>query len=220
MSEQVEGEWKNFVFRMALPSDHPAILTHIHKSYIPDEPLGKHIGREEAMSEDFNANVQAALDKNLTFMAIDKLKNKIAGVRLISIRYKNENIKPPPNTHKKSLAIRNILSKISDCADIFQRYPEIDHYADFILVSVDKEYRGCGLASEIYERAYKMLKAMKIPLIKCIFTNPYTEKIAVKTGFQEVARIRIQDWKYDDGKPCAPNATDEDWVVVMVKELL
>ncbi|CAL8134424.1 unnamed protein product [Orchesella dallaii] len=220
MTEHVEGEWKNFVFRMAKPSDYPSILEHLWTNFFPDEPLGRHIGQEETMRQDFYANVSAALPENLSFIAVDKANGMIAGVRITVINRKGEHEELPPNTHRKSLAIRNILMKLSEDAKVFERFPEIEHYADFFMVSVGRDYRGYGLASEIYDRTYKMLQAMKVPLIKCVFTSPYTQRIARKTGFEEVARMKISDWKYEDnGELCAPNAGEDEVAIAMIKNM-
>lgn len=119
----------------------------------------------------------------------------------------------------KTGPIIQILVQLTDEAKIFEKYPNIDHYAEFFMVSVGRDYRGHGLASEIYERAFNMLTSMKFPLIKCVFSSPYTQKIARKRGFEELGKIDFQDWKDENGQRYYPNATPDECAILMVKEL-
>jgi len=219
MAEHVEGEWKSFVFRMAQPSDYPSILAHLRQNFYRDEPLCRHIGYEDALADEFDTFVSGAFNDNLSFIAVDKATDKIAGVRVTTNVRKEENHGLPPVNHKKTQAVVNVLIKLTEEADVFGKYPKISNYADFFLVSVDREFRGHGLASEIYERAFNMLTALKFPLIKCVFSSPYTQRIARKRGFIELGRSYFQDWRDENGDRNFPDATEDEYAVLMVKEL-
>ena len=56
-------------------------------------------------------------------------------------------------------------------------------------------------------------------MIKCEFTSPYTQKIAKKRGFLELARIYFTEWKDEKGDKSFPKAEPEECVMLMVKEL-
>lgn len=109
--------------------------------------------------------------------------------------------------------------KLTEDANVFEKHQEISEYADFFMVSVDRDFRGSGLATELYDRTFKMLRAMKMTLIKCIFTSPYSQKIAWNRHFQEVCRMKFLDWKDDNGKQHYPDATEEEVAILMVKDI-
>ncbi|CAL8092428.1 unnamed protein product [Orchesella dallaii] len=219
MAEHVEGEWKSFVFRMAQPSDCANILAHLRQNFYRDEPLCKHVGYEDAMADEFDIFAPAALKDNLSFIAVDKATDKIAGVRITTHVRKEDKHDFPPINNKKTRAVVNVLIKLTEEANVFGKYPEITHFAEFFMVSVDRDFRGHGLASEIYERSFNMLTALKFPLIKCVFSSPYTQRIARKRGFIELGRLYFQDCKDDNGERPFPNATEDEYAVLMVKEL-
>jgi hypothetical protein len=191
----------------------------MRENFYRDEPLCKHSGYEEAMADDFDIFVTAALEDNLSFIAVDKTNNEIAGVRITSIVRPDHHPEIPPLKSPKTGPIIDILVKLTEDAAIFELYPEIDHYADFFMVSVGRNYRGYGLATEIYERAFKMLSSLKFPLIKCVFSSPYTQKIARKRGFRELGKINFLDWKNEKGERYYPNANEDECAILMVKDL-
>jgi len=221
MVEHVEGDWKSFHFRMIQPSDYPSVLLHLRNNFYRDEPLCRHIGYEDSMADDFDEYIMGVLtSSNLSFLVLDKATNKIAGVRISSINRKDDHPEIPNIKNKeKTGPILGILLRLSEDAKMFERYLEIDHYVEFVMVSVDKEYRGFGLATEIYDRAFKMLTAMNFPLIKCVFSSPYTQKIARKRGFYELGKINFLDWKDENDQSYFPNATEDECAILMVKEL-
>jgi len=172
------------------------------------------------MAEDFDGYIMSILTScNLSFMVVDKATSKIAGVRITSINKKDDHPELPTFKSAKTGPIVGVLMKLSDDAKIFERYPELDQYTEFVMVSVDKEYRGFGLATEIYDRAFKMLNSMNFPLIKCVFSSPYTQKIARKRGFYEIGKINFLDWKDENNQRHYPNATEDECAILMVKEI-
>lgn len=144
---------------------------------------------------------------------------QIAGVRVTTVVRLGEHAEWPPMKSEKAGPIIQILIKLTEDAKLFDKFPDMKHYADFFLVSVGRNYRGYGLATEIYDRAFKMLTAMNFPLIKCVFSSPYTQKIARKRGFQEMGKINFLDCKNEQGELCFPNANEDECAILMIKQL-
>lgn len=80
-SAAVEGEWKNFVFKMAQPQDTPGILDLLRKHFYPNETLCSQLcsGDKEfdEMALDFQSWVVLALADNLSFFAEHKETGKV-----------------------------------------------------------------------------------------------------------------------------------------------
>jgi len=72
MVEFIEGEWKNFVFKMAKPEDFPKVLQHMRSSFYVDEPLNKAIQYDEEDQKEMDKSILEVLDKGISFMALDK----------------------------------------------------------------------------------------------------------------------------------------------------
>lgn len=87
------------------------------------------------------------------------------------------------------------------------------------MASVDKTYRGQGIASEMYKVTIPLLKGRGYKLVKSTFTSPYTQKISQKMGFKELARAYFNQYKDSSGQLRFPNAKDDECAVVGVLEL-
>jgi hypothetical protein len=79
--EAVEGEWKDFVFKMAKPEDNPRILEILRKYFYPHEILCSMICSTEEefnlMAKDFECVIEGVLSENLSFLAEDKKTGKV-----------------------------------------------------------------------------------------------------------------------------------------------
>lgn len=96
---------------------------------------------------------------------------QIAGVRITTLLRKTDKSEVPEFKSPKCSIIINFLTKATIQANIFDKYPDVDELADFFMASVDGEFRGQGLATEMYERAIKLFKAKGIRLCKSVLTR-------------------------------------------------
>jgi len=219
MAEFVEGDWKNFTFKMAKPEDYPGILDHLRQNFYKDEPQNKMLGQSEQKTKDMDTMAMFYLEQNLSFFVVDRdNNNKIIGARVTGIARKDDD----PLKLFKLLESEELLELFPNIGVLLEEANSfaklgIDHYGDFFFVSVDRAYRGHGLAQEIYQRAIKMLKAQGVPAVQSIFSNPASQAIVRKLGFTELARLKMKDYKKSDGSVLFPQATDDDVAIVMAK---
>jgi len=101
------------------------------------------------------------------------------------------------------------LELLDEKGKVFDHYPELDCYAELFMISIEKEFRGCGLACKSYQLVADILKARGVKLLKSSFTNPYTQRIATKLGYRELARVYNRDYKDKNGDIVWPHVEDD-----------
>jgi len=75
-----------------------------------------------------------------------------------------------------------------------------DNFAAPYIASVEPGYRGNGLATEMTARSLNLLRAHEFPIIRSFFSSPITRKIAMKAGYQEIARVYYDELIGFDGE--------------------
>jgi len=220
MVEFVEGEWKNFVFKMATPETYPLILANLRKVFYRDEPLCKLAGYSEEFADEIDKFVLYSLNKHdgLTFYAEEKGTGKVAGVRVTSIKRKGD---PEPDLDISCpavLRVIEVLDQVSANSDVFGKYG-VDHYGYFVMTCINEEFRGQGLVTEIYKRSIAMLRAKGFPACCSLFSSPFTRKAAANLKFEEIYSKKFIDCKNKKGEPLFPNAGPEEACACMVLRL-
>ncbi|ODM87085.1 hypothetical protein Ocin01_19597 [Orchesella cincta] len=227
---EVEGDWKNFSFHIAQRQHCHAIASHIRQHDWREDPLDKHFCNMQMRSPFYfsDSNFYGYTEQNLSLVAFDKPNGKVAGVQLNSMKPKSAVLlmavinKPfPVHQTRKEVAKAQLLQRINNEESIIRKYPEIEHFISFDKTVVAQEYRGQGLATQMWEMSIKMVKAKKCPLIACWSSNPAIHKIGKKTGFEELVKVKINEWKYFDGERelVAPTAGEDEVVMSMVKKI-
>lgn len=122
-----------------------------------------------------------------------------------------------PKTQMMKNILRN-LSEISDKANIYEYYG-IQFCADLIATSVNPEYRGQGLVTEIYKRSFDLFRAKGYSICKSTFTSPITHAVAIKYKFQEHARKLFLEFTDENGHQLLPHAKPEEKAVLMALKL-
>lgn len=76
MAEFVEGDWKDFTFKMIKPEHYPQVLDHLRRNFYVDEPLNKYLGQGEAKTRDMDKIGTIYMEQGISFMAIHKPTGK------------------------------------------------------------------------------------------------------------------------------------------------
>lgn len=71
-------------------------------------------------------------------------------------------------------------------------------FPELAILSVDKEFRGKGLATELYRRGITQLTGDGHSLIYSEFSNPLSRKVGERVGFKEESRFYFKDFKHKD----------------------
>jgi hypothetical protein len=119
----------------------------------------------------------------------------------------------PELKSKKAQTILGYIAKASELCKMFDIHPDIDHYAEFFMASVGRDYRGRGLLTELYNRSILLFRQMGIPLCKVFLSSPYTRKACQNKGFTEHVRMYLTEYKDPEtGKQYFPNAKPDEIV--------
>jgi len=139
---------------------------------------------------------------------------QIAGVRITYIQTKKLD-ETLANLNFKTDQMRNmnrIMGTVNREANLYERYG-IDSFVNFFTACVDPIYRGQGIATEMYERALRAVRANKdYYYVKSNLTSPYTRRICDKFGFEELSRAYFNDFKDDDGNNILIGRGDDEFV--------
>lgn len=95
----------------------------------------------------------------------------------------------------------------------------VDDIATLVSVSVDRDFRLQGLATEMYRRSLAMLKAKGYVAVEGYFSNPHARKVATKLGFQQLAISYIGQYENSQGELVFPDAKSDDYVSLMSLKL-
>lgn len=145
---------------------------------------------------------------------------QVAAARVIGIANKGDNLGEFLKTFESQefMDLGPSFEELLTQGNLCERYG-VNQYGDFLFMSVDKEFRGQGLAQEMYKRCFQLLQSMNIKLAESVFTNPISQKIARDLGFVEVYRKRLLDYRAEDGRQVLPNASEDEVAILMAKEL-
>jgi GNAT superfamily N-acetyltransferase len=136
---------------------------------------------------------------------------QIAGLRVITIKKKDEPKEPPfPFKFQKNKEIFDYVIGLSELCGTWERYPSISQFPELFGISVDPEFRKQGLAKEIYRRALAFLKAKGFSVARCGFTSPFSRKAAKSLGCKIVVGEKCSEAKTPGGRLLNPNAKPDD----------
>lgn len=80
---------------------------------------------------------------------------------------------------------------------IFDR--DCGRHAIILSFGVLQEYSRLGIGLNLVEKSLNVLRELGYPLVYSVFTNGYSQKIAVKCGFELGARSSYDDYRnFDD----------------------
>jgi len=74
---EVEGDWKNFVFKLGTDSDGPEISQNIRDEFLRSETMNAYLGWSEDNAADHDKMVQLALSHGLSLIIRDKLTGEV-----------------------------------------------------------------------------------------------------------------------------------------------
>ena len=231
MAAHVEGDWKNFSFKMVQPQDYPKIAQYLIEHFYKDEPIKQLSPTDDVYPEIANERIIKKMDehKHLCFMGVDKESGEIAGLQL-QFKWTKAEAQIPyrPSQNQPSSEgippVRRILDQIHEPLEktklsIFDRY-NVDYVAWNFLTSTSRKFRKQGLATEMYRRMVPMLKAEGFSVVFSLFSSPYSRRCAEKTGFIEIDRVVFSEIKDSEGNKVLPKATKDDFSSIMVLKIV
>ena len=86
----------------------------------------------------------------------------------------------------------------------------MDQYGEIFIASVSQNFRGQGLATELFRRSFDIFKKNGDSIIKCMASSPFTRKLAASLNFEELGCWKFSEAMDEDGNPIFPNLSESD----------
>ena len=185
VEEELNGDIQEFMIQDLPEERHKEALKFMLDNFLSDEPIckSKNVLNNNVALKEICELWENVLDQKCTLACIRKDNLELVGLNMLCVITKEDfaNFK---------LIVRkdNTWKAVHDFAlanfNLFERY----NFADKILIayglSVSKQYRKKGIATEILRSRIPLCKALNIPLTSTVFTALGSQKPAEKIGFK------------------------------------
>ncbi|XP_022918295.2 arylalkylamine N-acetyltransferase 1-like [Onthophagus taurus] len=190
-----------FQLRVIKKEESEKVLDFLRTFFFRDEPLNvdvKLLDGEKTCKELEEYSMKALKD-NVSVMAITD-SGKIIGVCLNGIINKNDGKEEFIVKDPKFSKITNLLSYVDKMADVFGKYPDIDKMISVDILSVDKSWRGQGIAKKLMNKTRELAREQDFKLMRCDCSSHFSAKAIARLGFQCIYSLKYEDYK-KEGRP-------------------
>jgi GNAT superfamily N-acetyltransferase len=211
---EIEGDWNGLRIKIATLEDQEAIQNHLKENFYRDEPVSNLLGYSEDFAEDWRQLWKSFLPQNLSLIVRDIETDKVAAVMLAQDCHEQAVV---PNydfaSGKKIEVITKGIDQAEGDANIAHRF-KVTRFADVLILSIDKDYRGRRLGQVLLQRGKDLAKLRGIPVVMAIFSSPFSWKAAVRVGFETVISFPFANMVDDDGEQYLPRCTPDQILTV------
>lgn len=164
-----------------------------------DEPLNASLDLGECKPlEHF---CRKCLDSGFSFKGVERDTGEIVGA-FLCLRVRNDDQPDPEEeklyrTHEKFYRIVEISEYAYERIDLFGRYPNCREMVQAEVLSVRRDYRSRGLATDLFEATVQEAVAAGVPVYYCQCSSDFAAKAAVNLNFIEVFSIAYEHFKKD-----------------------
>lgn len=210
---------ESFEFFMIKPIHYDEVLEHLKDNFFYDEPLNQAVGLCSEKGEghpELEKHSLATLSDGVS-VAVQNSKGDIVGVCLNGFLHPGETLKA-----KEALAncqderfqkIFNLLYDQNLKIDLFEML-NVDRVFEFRILSVDKSYRGQGLAKRLMQRSEDVARKYHCKVIKGDATAVGSLAICLSLGMKPIQEIYYKDV---DGLEVKP---PHEKLVILYKSLM
>ncbi|XP_050303266.1 arylalkylamine N-acetyltransferase 1-like [Anthonomus grandis grandis] len=180
------------------------VIDHLRVSF-PDEPLNAAVGLalHGIPCPLLEHHELKTLEDGMSLMAVDRNMEKIAGVALNGVSNKGDTEKSIEETNAiENLQYRRIFGLLNDVnmeLDLFSKY-NVDKIFDIRILSVDSNYRGKGIAKDLFMHSEAIARKNGFKLMKTDATSLFTQRVAESQGFWVEKSVNYHDYMDENGK--------------------
>lgn len=102
--------------------------------------------------------------------------------------------------------------------NLFDLYPDINEYLDARILSVNSNYRGCGIAGKLMERTIEYMREHQLKIIHVMCSSHYSARVCEKMNFKRVYQLPFVDYVVNGENPIQPAAPHKA-VQILVQEI-
>lgn len=208
-----------------LPEDrYDEAVEHMCKYFIADEPMCQcWNGIEDPVYVDFFRNLwKETLKEGLTVAAFVEDPNGgkpiLAGMNVLILSCKDEDIDMSiTGKSQKAQQLMVVLMDMMKKANIYEKYG-VDRYMGAIGLSVHPSYRGAALGGHILDVRNAVGREHNIPVTATAFTSPISQKLAARSGFEDLYSKDYDDMLDEQGNKIFPGIKSKE-MKIMAKRL-
>ncbi|XP_062534852.1 uncharacterized protein LOC134204037 [Armigeres subalbatus] len=160
-------------------------IRHMCDHFARDELMNqaKGLSRDLVAMSDVVALWRAMLPDRLSLVCFREGSDEIVAVNILDVASKSDQ---DDRRFDSAIfqAIYDTIEYVSKRANIFERYG-VDRYLNAMGLSVNPEYRGRGIATEMLRARIALCRTVGLKLSSSCFTGPISQTAAVRAGFQE-----------------------------------
>lgn len=98
------------------------------------------------------------------------------------------------------------MEYIDDQFSLFDLYPNIESYLDAKILSVNSNYRGCGIAGKLMERTMQHMRENNLNVVHVLCSSHFSARVCEKMNFKKVYELPFVDYVIDGENPIQPAA--------------
>ncbi|KAL5291801.1 hypothetical protein ACFFRR_010907 [Megaselia abdita] len=189
-------------YRNAETKDEEAVLQLLRDHFYPDEPLNKSKGSHDKADEDFAiGTIKHGLCTIAEVFDASHPDGYIVGCRLSypsareDVEAEEPKTSPPTTDFEKIVAFLGMLEAKSN---VFQRF-NVEKIAQGHMLSVHKDFRGKGIAKQLYVENIELARKLGYPIYVCDCTSLFSAKLCEKLGMELTATMQFDEFADANG---------------------
>ncbi|CRK99131.1 CLUMA_CG012150, isoform A [Clunio marinus] len=189
---------ENFEFFMIKPVHYDEVIEHLKNNFFYDEPLNRAVGLCSSKGEghpELEKHSLATLSDGVS-VAVQNSKGDIVGVCLNGFLHPGETLKAKEalnaSQDEKFQRIFNLLYDQNLKFDLFEEL-NVDRIFEFRILSVDKNYRGQGLAKKLMQKSENIARKYHCKVVKGDATAAGSLAVCLSLGLKPIAEIHYKE---------------------------
>lgn len=188
----------NFEFFMIKPIHYDEVIEHLRWNFFYDEPLNRAVGLCTEKGEghpELEKHSLATLFDGVS-VGVQNTEGNIVGVCLNGFLHPNDTKKAKEALEKcqdeRFKKIFNLLYDENLKIDLFQLH-DVDKIFEYRILSVDREYRGRGLAKQLIMKSEDVARKYHCKVVKGDATAQGSLAICLSQGLQPISETYYKD---------------------------
>ncbi|XP_058839466.1 uncharacterized protein LOC131694943 [Topomyia yanbarensis] len=161
------------------------MIQHFLNHFIEEEPcsVSKGTSKNATLREATIQLWRKGLEEKMTLVCYREGSDEIVGANILHVKSLDEDYDGDTLPYDEQGDLRAILEYVSNQFDVFKHYG-VDHRMIAYGLTVNKRYRGRGIATEIIKARVPMCKALGIKLAAHPFSAIGSQRAAINAGYR------------------------------------
>lgn len=196
----------NFEFFNIKPIHYDEVIEHLKENFFFDEPLNRAVGLCSHKGEghpELEKHSLATLSDGVS-IAVQNGKGEIVGVCLNGFLHPGDTVKAREALEQcedeRFQKIFTLLYEQNLKFDLFEKL-NVDRVFEYRILSVDKAYRGQGLAKRLMQKSEEIARKFHCKVVKGDATAAGSLAICLSLGLKPIQEISYKDIDIDVSPP-------------------